>query len=328
MKYTCLHIRLFDSEITLYAHIDVLEGIKNFFFTTLNITCANRPCDGSWIVFALKGKNSQDIIVDYDNKLIRYYYRAQYGFLDVLSIIKEIFTKLLLSEGMIWLHGSAFAIKGKTVIVVAPKGYGKTTWLLSALRGTDALFIANDQFPISLINNIPTISKWKPDIKISQKTLDLLNIETDFRICSRERYLALPNNVSYDFRGHYEITRQKIYPIELNIRYELVHRSFSIDYVVFLSFGSEAIVYLSEDQVHAQLSELFEIDSECLNPKKLREWDTRVSYWRTRITELIADDNAIKKSEDIIAQISKKCRCIQCYSRLPVSKIQKIVCEI
>lgn len=324
-----LRLHFLGNTIILYASQEILNKIYDFWARTLDVFRTDNILYNTWTILCYSTEmENAEISVDYYSRIIKYHYNSKYSFHYIISLIKELFVKLSLSQGIIWLHGCAFHRNGITTLIIGPKGCGKTTWLLTALLKNECFFIANDQFPVILINGIPNILKWKPDIKVTQNTMDLLGISTLQKIQPNERYLILKKEceyLSYDYKGHYEITGQKIYPYRLSFNEDGVKKSYKINNIVFLSSNIDHVLHMNKYQITYELYKLFWNDQECLTPQKLRDWDIYANYWNKRITELSINDGAISNTNHIIQQISNSCRGIKCNSRLLHKEIIDII---
>ncbi len=94
------------------------------------------------------------------------------GRIALMRVVRELAMNRVQSDGGVIVHGAAFAIGGRGVIVAGPKGAGKTTLLMYVLQSTEAAYVSNDRLLLSLdpptwrIRGIPTI------VTVRRPTLD------------------------------------------------------------------------------------------------------------------------------------------------------------
>ncbi|MGK7943571.1 MAG: hypothetical protein AB4058_03800 [Microcystaceae cyanobacterium] len=88
--------------------------------------------------------------------------------LALMRVIRELAMNQCLPTNGLFLHGSAFTINGKGIIMVGAKGAGKTTLLIHALRHKLSQYLSNDRVWVSVTNEkvifrgMPTIAAILP----------------------------------------------------------------------------------------------------------------------------------------------------------------------
>ena len=90
---------------------------------------------------------------------------------EAVHISTEYFSKIALSQGAVFLHGSSFVVDDICFVVLGPKGSGKTHWLVTALALCNGWYIGNDQLYVRTIDQQVTTRRWRPDVKIRAGTL-------------------------------------------------------------------------------------------------------------------------------------------------------------
>ena len=68
----------------------------------------------------------------------------------LMRVVRELAMIHSHTRGGLFIHGAAFAVDGRSVIVAGPKRAGKTTLLMHALRSGKARFVSNDRVLVSL----------------------------------------------------------------------------------------------------------------------------------------------------------------------------------
>ncbi len=109
-------------------------------------------------------------------KRISFLHPRDANFMEVIVFLTEALTKLALASGTVWLHASSFEVGGSVVLVAGPKGCGKTHWLVSALIRCNARFLGNEQIPLESNNDVPSVRRWRPDIRMDVETLRSLGV--------------------------------------------------------------------------------------------------------------------------------------------------------
>lgn len=127
-----------------------------------------------WFVTVKPSERELQNVSDAVRKMIAYQHPNAGSLLTIVRLVGELLIKVSLSQGTVWIHGSAFQVCGKTILVVGRKGIGKTTWLATALILMGGAFIGNDLVPLEEICKRPSVRRWRPDIKLRPSTLHFL----------------------------------------------------------------------------------------------------------------------------------------------------------
>ncbi len=86
----------------------------------------------------------------------------------LMRVVRELAMTASLARGGLLLHGAAFAIRGRGVVLAGPRRAGKSTLLLHALQAAGALFISNDRVLARqdqgrvVLRGMPTIVNLRP----------------------------------------------------------------------------------------------------------------------------------------------------------------------
>ncbi len=86
----------------------------------------------------------------------------------LMRVVRELAMAASLARGGLLLHGAAFAIGGRGVVLAGPRRAGKSTLLLHALQAAGALFISNDRVLARqdqghvVLRGMPTIVNLRP----------------------------------------------------------------------------------------------------------------------------------------------------------------------
>lgn len=178
-KFRHLVLRM-DEIITIWhSNTDLLERLGNYWEGSLDEVALSYtvPAHRGWSVFFECAQDGVEISqTDVLARQVVHLHAAESEFLEAMLLSAELITKLALVGGTIWIHGSAFQLGDKTVLVAGRKGVGKTFWLLAALFKLGARYIGNDQLPLEEYEGIPSTRRWRPDIKIRPTTMKLLDI--------------------------------------------------------------------------------------------------------------------------------------------------------
>jgi hypothetical protein len=85
-----------------------------------------------------------------------------------MRVVRELAMAAAVGRGGLLLHGAAFAIGGRGVVLAGPKHAGKSTLLLHALQAAGTAFISNDRVLFhrvggrATLRGMPTIVKLRP----------------------------------------------------------------------------------------------------------------------------------------------------------------------
>jgi hypothetical protein len=91
----------------------------------------------------------------------------------LMRVVRELATNDSLRKGHLHVHGSAFAVAGKCVVISGPKGAGKTTLLLSALHGGADAFLTNDRLFVSFGGHRPYARGMPTIVKVWEKSIQM-----------------------------------------------------------------------------------------------------------------------------------------------------------
>jgi len=75
--------------------------------------------------------------------------------------------------GCLIIHGSAFAIGDRGVIIAGPKRAGKTTLLIHALQGGAAAYVSNDRVVVSFDGTAPALRGMPTVVTVRRQTLEM-----------------------------------------------------------------------------------------------------------------------------------------------------------
>jgi hypothetical protein len=91
----------------------------------------------------------------------------------LMRVVRELATNDSLRQGHLHVHGSAFTVAGKCVVISGPKGAGKTTLLLSALHGGADGFLTNDRLFVNFGGDRPFARGMPTIVNIWEKSIQM-----------------------------------------------------------------------------------------------------------------------------------------------------------
>ena len=290
------------------------------------------PAEDPWKVFFRRSDEGQNNFFIYpDEKRISYLHDAKCDTLELLSLSKELLTKLSLLDGMIWLHGSAFRLNGKTCMVLGRKGVGKTTWLLIALLRMKGQFLGNDQILLGGLNGIPYTRYWRPDIKVSPRTLELLRIPF---VCksTTERLLWFTSKraahaidiVQYSKRRKQNLEICTLPPPAQPCEPTKNHH---IDIVIIPNEDGPTIPERRDRKQCLSLRNQLERDPEVIMPHQLETWHLEKPFWTNRLTGLAATSEVCKKAKEFIKQLFDSVPVYHVHCRTSPDKITEFLMQ-
>ncbi len=137
--------------------------------------------DNRVIIFPGFKINNNELIVSDDNFKVFYLIDKEHGKIQILTtknnyrarialmrVIRELTMNYYMVSQGIFIHGSAFEIDGKAMIIVGNKGAGKTTLMLYNLLNKRTKYLSNDRLFILeesnnyLVKGMPTIASILP----------------------------------------------------------------------------------------------------------------------------------------------------------------------
>lgn len=315
-----------DMEFALYAEDSILLKLESIWVEiSAKVLYGDCPQHAWKIISEYSAHNETKIC--WKHKCIYHYHTNPYLFFENNSLIKEIIIKFALSKGFIWVHGSVFRVKNKTILILGSKGSGKTTWLMTSLLKCNGQFICNDQLPLYLKKGKLFTCKWRSDIKVSPDTLKCIkNVPMD----DCDRYLIFPQNKQlevFDITTFSQLTNQKISKcFTIPVSTDSLHE-YNIDYVICLSSDYNSINKLNSSDMKYFWDKYFASDTEVITPEKFLEWDLHIPYWNKRIKKLPVIPNGLTRGKKIIKELLST----QSYgsnNRLPIDKIQYFIMQL
>lgn len=327
-----LYFEIEDLRFGIFQEGKMLEKLYNYWkYSLKSVTIKSKINDKQvWKIRTIKADKTYSII-DRKSSSIFFYYSSNYDFIELNSFIREIIVKLTMEKGWIWLHASSFKYRNKTYVVAGPKGFGKTTWLMYAVKKMGAKIIVNDQVPVNLKNGKLWTYRWRPDVKVSKNTINMLDmnipIEENDSIL---RYMIFPNAMHssiYDFEGHYKLTKQLVKPYVNDeiIQYEVDFENEIYELIVLTEENDEKIISSEIEKMNA--IKLLEEDREFITPRKGSDWSKNYNYWNKRFTHSSISKNAYDKEDEIIKKMCTSIRIVKVNNRITIDKIGRMFRE-
>lgn len=245
--------------------------------------------------------SSEHTTLNLSQKLIQYEVPLEDNILmRTISMMREILVKVSLSEGFCWLHASAFKLNKKTLLVIGNKGYGKSTWLMSALYYNRAAFIGNDQVPIICRNGNLNVYRWRPDIKISPDTLRCIGINNGVQSNKKpDRFILMPFQNQYDhidFPSWSESRKQNIQPFPIDFSYNIAELENAVSGIIYLDKSAPNNIEVVHGDYKKSIWESYLQDPEVIFPNQLPSWFEEKDYW-LRLNGLTVSRKVIHDSE-------------------------------
>lgn len=228
--------------------------------------------------------SEKDDFIEYDDHA-ELYYKSNYDFLVICSLLRELTIKLSVQKGVLWLHASSFSVNGEVVVVIGTKGGGKTTSLCLASKYLNAKFICNDQLPLLMSEGKVYTQKWRPDIKITNDTLKMVNEEL---WGEADRWMLFEKEKNYnlfDFNGIYQLTGQDVKALSNGVSWDFRYEDNSlksIKRIVLLNDENDCFNITSINNVLDDIK----ADRECIIPSKAIRWNENFDYWNKHYTKL------------------------------------------
>lgn len=326
-----LNFKFNEINFSVVGEVDFIKKLYIYWKYTIDVAYSkNEECD--WLILInIVNINDDEINVDYDNKVIEYYVNNCNALNKTNSLIREFITKYSLSKGYIWLHGSAFLLKGKSYIILGKKGAGKSTHLLNACLNYGARLIVNDQIPVRYHNNNIYIYKWRPDVKFSPSTLHVIGIKEKISINTSDKLYWMPKVIQNKIINFKDLSRsrnQKIVPYN-NKKIKIADgNEFKIDRIIILDDIINPCQEVIDKETFALIwNNLFIKDNENLMPNILEKWNDNVGYWNKRIINMKLCKSAVESSEKSSDIIINNVYKIRMYNRIKLEKCNAIYKE-
>lgn len=298
-----LYISFKDIYMAWYANKQLLNEIFEFWHGSLDTVEFKKDSvdDRTWKVYVEKVPSGQESSqLEIKSKTIIHKHSYEYELIEANSLIRELLVKLTLTRGITWLHASAFTIKEKNIMVIGPKGTGKTTWLLTALLKMHGVFIGNDQVPVEIKDGDIYIQRWRPDIKVRIETLELLE-ENCTKALSRSNYadrflwVAKNNYNNIDTlikaMSHRRKENIKAFPINKFVKID-EDKVKKVDAIIYMDeLAPIDVIRISQNQVRCLWKKIIQ-DTEVIFPRHINNWNSRIDYWNNRVDGLISTDKA------------------------------------
>ncbi|MGH8005388.1 MAG: GTP-binding protein [Candidatus Binatia bacterium] len=143
--------------------------------------------DSSWVRLPLwKSSGNKQVICDDEHKVF-YYISPEKTEIEILTttgnraarialmrVVREFAMAHSYRTGGLFIHGAAFSVAGRCVVVAGPKGAGKTTLLMHVLHQQRARFVTNDRLLV-FFNDQGAVGHGMPTIvSIREESLAML----------------------------------------------------------------------------------------------------------------------------------------------------------
>jgi len=93
--------------------------------------------------------------------------------ISLMRVVREFAMNQSHRKGRLIIHGAAFAVGDRAVIVAGPKRVGKTTLLIHALRAEGAAYVSNDRVVVSYDGPVPRLHGMPTVVTIRAHTLEM-----------------------------------------------------------------------------------------------------------------------------------------------------------
>ena len=286
----------------------VLKKLYDFWYLSLDLSYTSKK-DDDWFISIQPIDNIRAYCkVDYSNKYITFYNPCSNSIEYINSFLREFITKIFLLNGYIWLHASAFALNGKTYVVLGKKGYGKTTHLMKALSYHNAEIIGNDQVPIKIVDGNVWTFRWRPDVTLSPITLEVVDSKSKKEAHTNcDRFMLMPHVSQYtaiNFTLLSALRHQTIAPLRSAEPRYSKGKCFPISSVIMLDENPKLEIEMIQPGCAHQIWEgIFRKDLENLIPQDLANWRERIPFWRDRLPNLVASREAEEKAMETLQSL-------------------------
>ena len=131
-----------------------------------------------------------------------------------MRVVREFSMNHIHRQESLIVHGSAFSLKNKGIVIAGPKRAGKSTLLMSMLTNKFTNFLANDRVAVSPDKCKPTIQGIPTIINIGDKTLDafsefkenLISRNFVYHLTTNETKFAKLKSIRPDRLGNFSIS--------------------------------------------------------------------------------------------------------------------------
>jgi hypothetical protein len=113
--------------------------------------------------------------------------------LDVIELVRDLFSKRLESIGVVVLHSTVLERNGQAALVIGRKGAGKTTMALRLVTEHGFRFVSGDKAVVSVADEMPYVSGWPDYPHIGAGTLKSMPVLADALGVGREYLATLPD---------------------------------------------------------------------------------------------------------------------------------------
>jgi hypothetical protein len=117
------------------------------------------------VFYVISGNRSDFSMLTHDNNM-----RAR---TPLMRAVREFAMNHSHRSGCLVIHGSAFVVGGRGVVIAGPKRAGKTTLLIHVLRQAGAQYLSNDRVVVSFEKTGPTMRGMPTIVAIRQGTLEM-----------------------------------------------------------------------------------------------------------------------------------------------------------
>jgi len=117
------------------------------------------------VFYVISGNRPDFSILTHDNNM-----RAR---TPLMRVVREFAMNHSHRSGCLVIHGSAFVVGGRGVVIAGPKRAGKTTLLIHVLRQAGAQYLSNDRVVVSFEETGPTMRGMPTIVTVRQRTLEM-----------------------------------------------------------------------------------------------------------------------------------------------------------
>jgi len=117
------------------------------------------------VFYVISGNRPDFSILTHDNNM-----RAR---TPLMRVVREFAMNHAHRSGCLVIHGSAFVVGGRGVVIAGPKRAGKTTLLIHVLRQAGAQYLSNDRVVVSCEETGPTMRGMPTIVTVRQQTLEM-----------------------------------------------------------------------------------------------------------------------------------------------------------
>ena len=326
VKSQHLALRMGDVVTNWYANFNLLRRLANYWRDSLDeVTLEETPLTSDrWSVFIESTLNKELSVTDVSAKKLIRIYKGKSEFLEAINLYNELITKLTLKNGVVWVHGSAFLLGDKTILVVGREGAGKTTWLLTALLKFGAHFLGGDMLPLEGDIGDPAVRRWRPDVKIHPYTLELLEMPiSSVGQIDRLFWMMTPGSRrTMDLDAYRRIMGKSVEFFHADPSPIAVAGPHPISVVVFLRpDGPERIKRVSPNTALMFWKDVAS-DPKTIFPDELENWNQTHTYWTKSVVGLRADVEACRKG---VERVQRLCELVPNYHIFHRAKLNNIL---